>query len=526
MYKLFYNGVIHTLHSTNKSHEALLVLGDRIIFCGRSSQINLPAYQLNKINLAGRHVYPGFIDCHTHIASTALKRERLSLDHCQSREEALQTIGKFAGGRPAGTWLTGGGWNANEWSDGPPAKEYLDRICPDHPVALYNKDGHTMWLNSLALDLCGFHAGGDLSGGGFLGNDDKGELDGLVFEKACELVEQKVGEPSYEALLRCMKSLSAELYRLGITSAHSCEGMDIWIRFQKMAAEQKLPIRICMHPPASCMEDFLGAGLRSAFGSEWLRLGGFKYFVDGSLGSQTAEMFDNFDHLAHAGIEVMTEEDLAEQIQRTAAQGMSSTIHAIGDKAVFKTLNALQKSEQISKEYKLRQRIEHAQILRKKDIERFGRLGIIASMQPVHISDDVKLADYYLGRRSRYTYPVKSLMASGCRVVFGSDMPVADMDPLKGIRAAVGRRYQLDPHEPSWQPQECITAKQALCAYTTEAAYASYEELIKGTLTAGKLADFIVSDSDIEQADERQLSEMKIEMTVLGGSIVYREESV
>jgi len=526
MYKLLYNGVVHTLHSTNKTNEALLVLGDRIIFCGRSAEINLPAYQLNKINLAGRHVYPGFIDCHTHIASTALKRERLSLDHCRTMKEALDIIRSFAGERAAGSWLTGGGWNANQWSDGPPAKEYLDLICPDHPVALYNKDAHTMWLNSRALALCGFIRGDELYGAGYLGRNDKGELNGLVFEKACELVEKKVGEPSYDELLRCMKALAAELYSLGITSVHSCEGMDIWLRFQEMAAEQKLPVRICMHPPVSNMDEFIDAGLRSSFGNEWLRVGGFKYFVDGSLGSQTAEMFANFDHLDHAGLEVMTEEDLAERIQVSAARGVSSTIHAIGDKAVFKTLNALQKNERISRENKLRHRIEHAQILRKKDIERFARQGVIASMQPLHISDDIKLADYYLGRRSRYTYPVKSLMASGCRVVFGSDMPVADPNPLKGMRAAMGRRYQLDPQQSSWQPQECITAKQALCAYTSEAAYASYEETIKGTLTPGKLADFVVLNEDIEQADEKQLSETKVEMTVLGGTIVYRAESV
>jgi predicted amidohydrolase YtcJ len=172
----------------------------------------------------------------------------------------------------------------------------------------------------------------------------------------------------------------------------------------------------------------------------------------------------------------------------------------------------------------LRQRIEHAQILREKDIPRFSQLNIIASMQPLHIAEDVKIAQIYLGERCRHTYPIRSLLDSGCRVVFGSDMPVADPDPLKGICAAIGRRYQLDLHEPSWQPEQCISVRQALAAYTRIAAYASYEETLKGTLTPGKLADMMILNTDLEQADEHMLQKAKIEMTVLGGKIVFQAE--
>ena len=522
MYKLFYNGRFHALDPINRSYEALLVLADKIVFCGKLSDINLPAYQLNKTNLGGRHVYPGFTDCHTHIASTALKKERVTLDHACTRAQTLRIIADFAADQPVGSWILGGGWNANIWPDGAPAKADLDRICAEHPVALYNKDGHTMWLNSRAIELCAFEQKDNLAAGGMLGRDEQGGLNGLVFEKACMLVEETVGKPSYTELQRCMDKLAVELYALGITGAHSCEGMDIWILFQEMAGNKALPLRICMHPPMENMAQFTQAGLHSAFGNEWLRLGGLKYFIDGSLGSQTAEMFENFNHLNHAGVQVMAEDSLTEYVQTAAAQGLSSTIHAIGDKAVFKALNALETCRKTSAKNHLRHRIEHAQILRKEDIERFSRLQVIASCQPLHIAEDVKIADYYLGRRTRFTYALKSLLNHGCRVVFGSDMPVADPDPLKGLRAAAWRRYQLDPAQPSWQPQECISLKQALYAYTCEAAYASHEESVKGTLSPGKVADFFVINTNLEEADETVLAEIKVEMTVLGGNIVFQ----
>jgi predicted amidohydrolase YtcJ len=526
MYKLFFNGKIHALDQSGTTYGALLVLEDRIVFCGNMSEINLAESRLKKIDLHGQHVYPGFIDCHTHIAAVALKKERVNLDHCQTLDETLHTIGDYAANCQADTWILGGGWNANDWPDGKPAKEHLDRVCPENPVALYNKDGHTLWLNSRALKLCAFHQYVNLSTGEQLGRDEDGQLSGLVYENACAVVEQVSGKTTYHDLKRCMKKLAPELYALGITSVHSCESLETWVQFQEMDFNHELPLRVCMHPPVEKMEQFIQAGLRSAFGNEWLRLGGLKCFVDGSLGSQTAEMFENFQNLSHAGIEVMTEDRLFDNVRKASYYGLSSVIHAIGDKAVFKTLNVLDKCRKISKKKRLRHRIEHAQIMREEEIKRFGDLDIIASMQPMHISDDIRIADYYLGHRTCYTYPIRSLLDSGCRIVFGSDMPVADPDPLKGISAAIGRRYHLDLAETSWQAQQCITASQALSAYTRDAAYASYEETVKGTLLSGYLADLIILNTDLEQADEKILQETHVKMTVLGGEIVFQEEDV
>ena len=215
---------------------------------------------------------------------------------------------------------------------------------------------------------------------------------------------------------------------------------------------------------------------------------------------------------------------LRERIGHAALSGLSATIHAIGDKANHKALNALSEARKLPQKDTLRHRIEHAQIPLPEDRKRFRELDVIASMQPMHIVDDVRIADKYLGSRAANAYPVNAYLQEGVRVVFGSDMPVADPDPLKGMLAAVARRYRLDPAEPVWYPEHCISPLQALVAYTREAAFASYEETVKGTLEAGKLADFVVLSGDVLQGGEDAFYTAEPVMTVLAGKCVYRSE--
>jgi predicted amidohydrolase YtcJ len=423
------------------------------------------------------------------------------------------------------SWILGGGWTANHWTDGYPHKRYLDQISTNSPIALYNKDGHTQWLNSKAMKMVGFNKIANDPLGGKIGRDKENELTGLVYEKACDVVDRFCEKISYEQLQRCMEKLYPELYALGITSVHSCESLDIWSLFQRMAMQNDLNLRICMHPPVEDADTFINCGLCSGFGNEWLRLGGLKYFVDGSLGSQTAEMFENYTGLDHSGIEVLNEADLKDSLRYTTEKNFSATIHAIGDKANHKTLNALKHVNKLSIKSGLRHRIEHAQIISDDDILRFAEQKVIASMQPLHITDDVKISEKYINNRTRNAYRVGSLISNGVKVVFGSDMPIADPNPLKGILAAHRRRYLLDKKEPSWHESECISVSEALYAYTREAAYASYEENLKGTLEAGKLADFIGLPIALEDADEDSLRETQVNLTVLGGEVVFNKNS-
>lgn len=521
LYKLFKNANIHTLNPNHPDATALVISGDRIVFCGDERDINLSDTLVKKIDLNGLHVYPAFTDSHTHVASVALDNERIRLDDCSSLAEALKKISEYVSKSGDTSWILGGGWNANRWSHEIPHKHHLDNITSNQPVALYNKDGHTQWLNSKALALVGFHTMETDPPGGKLGRDSDNQLTGLIYEKACDIVNAHSEIFSYDQMKRCMENLYPGLYALGITSVHSCESLETWKLFQQMAAKEDLKIRVCMHPPIEDADALINAGLRSGFGDEWLRLGGLKYFVDGSLGSQTAEMFEHYQGYDHSGIEVLTESELTDLLSKTTRQGFSATIHAIGDKANHKALNALEKVKEISHNSGLRNRIEHAQILINEDIPRFFNQKVIASMQPLHISDDVRISDKYLGGRASRAYCMRSILNSGAKVIFGSDMPIAEPDPLKGILAANSRRYLLDQNEPQWNESERISIVEALHCYTRDAAYGSYEEGLKGTLEVGKLADFICLSVNLEKAGEDVLREARVDVTVLAGNVVF-----
>ena len=527
MYTLFYNGNVHRLNDSHPTCTAILIQNNRIVFCGDESEINLPESQLKKINLSGFSILPSFIDCHTHFAMASKKIDQISLDHCQTFDETLQEIKKNIHRFEKGTWIKGGGWNANLWGGIVPNKHQLDSITTDHPVALFSKDLHAMWLNSLALKECGFDSEipSALKNKIYLNEDS--EPSGIVVEDVCHIVEEKSSVISPEKDEQNLIQYSKELLRAGITSVHSMENLDDFELFMNLHRNNKLHTRICFHPPAEEIETIVNSKMFSGFGNEWLRIGGLKYFVDGSLGSQTAEMFENFEGLNHAGVEILSQDELTQKLKYAASNGLSATIHAIGDKANFKTLNAIEESNnQIKSPVPLRHRIEHCQILNESDIERFSKSNIIASMQPLHIADDVKISDKYLGQHVKNAYPINSLLKSGAKVVFGSDTPVADYNPFKGIQAAISRRYNLEPKEDSWYPNQNINMDEAINAYTKDAAFASYEESLKGTIEPGKLADFVIFSEDILNSEnpEETLRNVEVVATVLDGNIDYRND--
>jgi predicted amidohydrolase YtcJ len=524
MYTLFYNGIISTGPNTKRA-DTLVALGEKIIFIGSGSQINLPEKLVRRVDLNGGHVVPGFIDAHTHVAGVALYAEQVSLHNCVSRAEALDQIRAAAQKDIPGEWLQGGGWDANLWPDGKPHRQLLDEIIPDRPVALYSKDSHCIWLNSLAFERCGFGIN-EVYWGRKIGRDETGAYSGLVYEDACTHVAEMIGPAEYDQLERCLDDKARELYALGITSVHSCEGQEVYSHFKQMHRNGKLPLRVTMHPPQERAGSYIEAGIFSGDGDDWLRMGGLKYFVDGSLGSQTAEMFEPFDEILHSGIEVMDAGELRDKVVHAAINGLAATIHAIGDKANYKALQAIAAARLENTPFYLRHRIEHAQIIRPQDIALFREHDVTAVIQPLHITDDVRIAQKYLGERAANAYPVRSLLDAGVKVAFSSDMPVADPDPLKGIRAAVSRRYLLRADEPEWNPVQQISAAEALDAYTSGAAWASGEENRKGKLANGYLADFAVLNNDPRTADEAVLADTRVMMTVLAGEVVYRREPI
>jgi len=527
MFKLFHNAKIHTLKDENPTCSTILIQNNRIVFCGNENEFTLPEKNVKKTNLHGFSVLPAFIDCHTHFAMASKKIDQISLDHCQTYNETILEIKKNIHRYKKGNWIKGSGWNANLWGGIIPNKYHLDSITTDHPMALFSKDLHAMWLNSLAINLCGFDADipSDLKNKIYTDNDD--QPTGIIVEDVCSIVEEKSSNTSSNRDEQNLIAYSNEFLKAGITSVHSMENLDDFELFMKLHCSKKLKTRICFHPPQEEVDTIIKSKIYSGYGNEKLRYGGLKYFVDGSLGTQTAEMFENFEGLDHAGVEILKQNELAEKLKYAASNGLSATIHAIGDKANFKTINSIEETNnQIKSTIPLRHRIEHSQIINKSDIKRIGKLNIIASMQPLHITDDVKISDKYLGARSINAYPVKSLINSGIKVVFGSDNPVADFNPFKGMQAAISRRYNLDINEKSWYPEQNISIHEAVKAYTKDAAFASYEESIKGTLEPGKLADFVVLSEDIlnSKNPEKTLRNVDVVATVLDGKIVYQNE--
>jgi predicted amidohydrolase YtcJ len=527
MFKLFYNAKIHTFNNDVPTCSAILIQNNRIVFCGDEDDISLPESQLKKINLSGLSVLPSFIDCHTHFAMASKKTDQISLDHCQTFKETLQEIKNNVKRFQKGKWIKGSGWNANLWDGIVPNKKHLDSITTEYPIALFSKDLHAMWLNSLALNKCGFDSNVSPELNSKIYVDDNGTLTGIIVEDACGIVEEISSTISSNRDEQNLKQYSKELLEAGITSVHSMENLDDFEMFMKLHRNKELKTRICFHPPAEEVETIIKSRIYSGFGNEWLRYGGLKYFVDGSLGSQTADMFENYDGLGHAGIGILSQNELTKQLKYAASNGLGATIHAIGDKANHKTLNAIEETiNQSSSPIPLRHRIEHCQIINESDIERFSKSKIIASMQPLHIADDVKISDKYLGQRAKNGYPINSLLKSGTKVVFGSDNPVANFNPFKGMLAAISRRYNLDSNEESWYPEQNLTIQEALKSYTKDAAFASYEESIKGTLEPGKLADFVILSDDLlnSKNPEESLKKVEVAATVLDGNIVFRNE--
>ncbi len=525
MFNLFYNGNISTLNQSQPFCSALLTCNSNIVFCGDLKDINLPDNKTNKINLHGKFVVPSFTDCHTHLLLTSAKYDLIQLDQCWSFEETLNEIRSNIKKYKKGSWIRGSGWDANIWAKVKPHKKHLDAISTEHPIALYSKDLHSMWLNSLAMKMCNIDTN---SPGKYLGKiltNKSGELSGIITEDACRLVNEQADVLDANRTKANLNDFIDELLAAGITTVHTMESLEEFALLEQLELINQLKIRVCFHPPADSLEALVKAKIFSGFGNSRLRIGGLKYFVDGSLGSQTAEMLENYVELKHAGIEMLTESDLTDKITYAAKNGLSSTIHAIGDKAINKTLNALEKSSAVKSPVPLRNRIEHSQIIHESDISRYKNLDVIASIQPLHIADDIKISEKYLGNRADRAYPIKSLLNNGTKVIFGSDTPVADFNPFKGILAAITRKYKLNVDEPSWNPNQKITIEQAIAAYTKDAAFASVEESTKGTLEPGKLADFIVLSEDILNSNNQEtaLQRVKVLATILNGEIVYRD---
>ncbi len=506
---LLYNGKIY---SDGRFFSALYCMNEHIISAGELEEIAFLVKEEDiKIDLKGKTVLPGFTDCHTHFTEYAINKYnkcRIEIDDNNSFHEVLERVRKKSSEIPSGEWITGWGWDKNKWSSQEiPHKDYLDKCTESHPVALDSKDGHSLWCNTLALKIAGIE-----------------HITGILYENEISPVKKAIKKPSEEQYRESVKEAIGEAHRAGLTGIHICEGAFEFNVYQELYRRSQLPFRVTWHFPLDLLDNMIDIGISSGFGSDYLKIGCVKIFTDGSLGSQTASMFEPYEGMSHCGMQIMTEKDLVPVIYKANKNGISCAIHAIGDRANHIVLNAFEHSGKLMgvSRQNIRNRIEHAQILRPEDIPRFAANNIIASVQPVHIINDIPLAEKYWGGRSRYAYPFSSLLKNNCHLIFGSDVPVEKFNPFSNIYAATDRKYLNRVEAKSWYREECIHIKEAIEAYTSEPALASGDEK-KGSISPGKLADLIVIDRDIFTCED--ILNTSVHMTVVAGNIVYNRDA-
>jgi predicted amidohydrolase YtcJ len=504
--------------------EALAVRGEELAAVGSNDEIRRLSGSVAPIDAGGRLVVPGFIDTHVHFIDGGFRLASVQLRDARSRDEFVGRITAFAATVPPGTWIQGGDWDHSLWGGELPSRAWIDAVTPAHPVWINRLDGHMALANSAALQAAGVtRATRDVDGGEIV-RDARGEPTGLLKDNAMGLVDRVVPPPSAEMRDRALAAAMNYVAEQGVTSVHN---MGTWEDVETFARGRKantLATRIYAAVPLASWErlrDVVAArehGGEDGRGDAWFRIGGLKGFVDGSLGSHTAAFHEPFDDAPEdRGLLVNTPEDLYTWTAGADKAGLQVMIHAIGDRANGLLLDIFERVASENGPRDRRFRIEHAQHLAARDIPRFGRLGVIPSVQPYHAIDDGRWAEKYIGRRIRTTYAFRSLLDSGAALAFGSDWFVAPPTPLEGIYAAVTRRTLDDKHPGGWVPEEKISVEEALRSYTAGAAYASFDEGRKGVLSAGRLADFVMLDRNILEIAPEEIRHAHVLLTVVGG---------
>jgi len=529
---LFEDGAIYTLDAGRPQADALAVSGDRIIAVGRRDELRAAYPGWRRRSLEGRAVLPAFTDGHIHLAAYGLSLSSINLRDCRSLREAVDRVAAAAARARPGEWIRGGRWDKNLWPEGRfPRREDLDPVTADRPAALSSKDGHTMWVNSAALHRAGIGAATPDPPGGRIARDPRtGEPTGLLVEEAQAVMRAVAGRPAPEELDAAILQGAAALHRAGIAAVHVMEDAAVLAAVQRLRARGALALRVCMMLPEDGLEAAIRIGIQSGLGDAMIRIGGVKIFADGALGSQTASMLEPYEgDPENLGVTVRSRQQLRDVIGRAASAGIAAVVHAIGDRANRWVLDAIEaaRAEEpaLPGGRKLRHRIEHAQLIHPDDLPRFARLGVVASMQPIHCTQDRDIADRYWGRRSRYAYPWRSLIGSGAHLAFGSDAPVETADVMAGIHAAVTRTRREERGRGAWYAEEALTVEEAIRAYTVGPAYASGEEGSKGVLAPGRVADFVVLSRDPFSAPPEALGDIRAELTVVGGEVCYDASS-
>jgi len=532
---LLTNARIWTVNPAQPAAEAVAIAGARVVAVGKDADLRpLAGPKTRVLDMHGRRIVPGFYDSHVHLLGSGLRRAEVALKDANDEAEFGRRLREFDRRLPRDRWLLGGEWDHDRTFAGRlPTAELIDKYVADRPVFLRRYDGHMAIVNSRVLQLAGITAETpDPPGGVIYRKPGSRQPSGLLRDNAMGLVERLIPPTTDTEIVEAVRAALAEARQVGVTSVQDMDGSSAGTRqrlfrlYQELARQGKLTLRVDLRWPLADWRSLAALGVEANFGNDCVRIGGVKGFVDGSLGSSTAKMFEPYlNERASTGVYVTPLNRLREFIEGADAAGLSIAVHAIGDRANAELLDIFAEVAKKNGPRDRRFRIEHAQHLRPRDYARFKELNVIASLQPYHAIDDGRWAEGRIGaERCASSYACRSLLDAGARLAFGSDWSVAPLNPLVGIDAAVNRRTLDGKHPDGWFPAQKIRVADAIEAYTLGSAYAGFQEEERGSLEVGKLADLVVLSRDILAESQRdRIGETEVLLTVVGGRIVYEK---
>lgn len=507
--------------------EAMAISGDTIVAVGSTAEIKAMAgTTTSTIDAKGQLVTPGFTDSHVHFVDAGFNLTSVQLRDANTKEEFISRIAAFAKTLPKGAWMLGGDWDHTLWGSILPEASWIDAVTPDNPVWLQRLDGHMGLANTAAMKAAGVTAQTKDIEGGTIVRDAGGNPTGIFKDNAMNLLYKATIDPPRELKDKALQAAMAYVAERGVTSVHNMGTWDELATFRRAHASGQLKTRIYAAVPLDTWQRLKDTVAVTGRGDHWLQIGGLKGYSDGSLGSHTAAMLEPYTDLpSDKGLNVTPLKDLYAYTSGADKAGLQVMIHAIGDRGNREILDIYEKVIAENGSRDRRFRIEHAQHIHPDDIPRFGKSGVIPSMQPYHCIDDGRWAEPLIGaERCKTTYAFRDLIDSKAILTFGSDWYVAPPTPLEGIYAAVTRRTLDDKNPGGWFPAQKITVEEALRAYTCNPAYASFEENKKGVLKPGMLADFVILNQDITKIAPETIRDVKVVMTVVGGEVVYEKK--
>ena len=539
--KLLHNAHIYTQNESQPHTSAILIDRERIIAVGDTDDLLSQYPTAEKQDMQGHFIFPGLTDAHLHLHHYSLSLQKIDCE-TDTKEECLRRVEERVKKAKPGEWILGHGWNQNVWAASPPLPQgealgvrgwphfsELDSIAPNNPVYLTAKSLHAAWANTSALRIANITAQTPDPQNGQIQRDAKGNATGILLETAMELVVYVIPAPRIDEIANAIEKAQSNLWKMGLTGVHDFDRRESFMALQQLHAQGKLKLRVLKNIPVELLDQAFELGLRAGFGDDWLRIGSVKVFMDGALGPHTAAMFQPYiGEGENRGILNMDGEELFEYGRKAAQVGLGMTVHAIGDRANHEVLNAYEQLRRYENENHLpalRHRIEHVQIIHPDDAARLGKMNIIASMQPIHATSDMLMADQFWGpKRSRLAYAMKTQLDYGARLALGSDAPVESPNPFCGLHAAVTRRRaDGSPSPAGWYPEQKLTMAESVEGYTLGPAYAANMEDRLGKLAPNYLADLIVLEKDIFTCNPNDLLTLESSATMIGGEWVWEK---